>query len=235
MTYTRSPSVAPPAAPARPSSSYVPPKSQPSTLDRWSAITKAASSQNSAIDDLISRIAGGSPAATTAPASTNRPTNYDEVRLIGSDSPFYRGVYDITSKAPGAKIKKPTTTTKPTTGTKPTTTPKPSTGGFNTVPTSLANLLQQLSANAGQMAMPGGPVGGVIQAPQGSGRPPVMMDPATYGQTGGEATFYRQSINGGMAPISAVGNVGVPDAWNPTGAPKTPITGAPVTETPKKK
>lgn len=85
-------------------------------------------------------------------------------------------------------------------------------------PNSITQLLRQLSANAGQMPMPGGPVGAVRQQAFGSGRQPIQNpNMATYGsQPGsGEATFFQQSTRGGMSPISALTPLGVPNGWNP--------------------
>ena len=90
-------------------------------------------------------------------------------------------------------------------------------------PTSIAQLLRQLSANAGQSAMPGGMVGAVQTRPFGSGGDARMLTNMTgYGQqpNSGEATFYRQSIKGGMTPVSAVSSLGVPEKWRPFGGGK---------------
>lgn len=87
-------------------------------------------------------------------------------------------------------------------------------------PKSTTQLLRQLSANAGQMPMPGGPVGAVLQPSFGSSRPATTnYNPATYGQNPGmgEATFFRQSMLGGMTPLSALTPLGVPKGWNPFG------------------
>jgi hypothetical protein len=85
-------------------------------------------------------------------------------------------------------------------------------------PDSIQQLLRQLSANAGQMPMPGGQVGAVLQPSFGSSRPATTnYNPANYGQRPGlgEATFFQQSMKGGMAPISAITPLGVPKNWNP--------------------
>lgn len=96
-------------------------------------------------------------------------------------------------------------------------------------PTDTTELLRQLSANVGQMAMPGGPVGSVTQGPYGSGQAPQMgFDPATYGQGNGEATFFQQSMQGGMTPIAGLAPLGVPMGWNPFGT-------SPATKDDKKK
>lgn len=88
------------------------------------------------------------------------------------------------------------------------------------MPTDTSQLLKQLSYNAGEMGMPGGYVGAVQLPAYGETQPPVNNpDMSTYGQAPGlgEATFYRQSINGGMAPIAAMSPLGVPAGWNPGG------------------
>lgn len=85
-------------------------------------------------------------------------------------------------------------------------------------PTDNTELLRQLSFNAGEMGMPGGYVGGVQLPAYGSNLQPVSnLDPASYGRTPGygEATFYQQSMKGGMAPISAMSPMGVPQDWKP--------------------
>ncbi|MEN6539136.1 MAG: hypothetical protein ABFC67_05950 [Mizugakiibacter sp.] len=110
----------------------------------------------------------------------------------------------------------------------PAPAPKPVESWQTQTPANVTELLRQLSANAGQMAMPGGPVGGVQQGAFGSNLPAINNpDMRTYGRTPGygEATFFRQSMQGGMAPIAAMSPVGVPQNWNPTGsAPTTPAT-----------
>lgn len=88
-------------------------------------------------------------------------------------------------------------------------------------PVDVTELLRQLSVNAGQIGMPGGPSGAVVMPAFGSGRQAVMNpDMRTYGQVPGmgEATFFTQGMNGGMAPISAMSPIGVPQNWNPVGA-----------------
>jgi hypothetical protein len=90
-------------------------------------------------------------------------------------------------------------------------------------PTSTPELLRQLSGNVGQMTMPGGPVGAVMQPAFGSGRPATQqMIPARYGrQPGyGEATFFGQSMTGGMTPLSAITPLGRPKGWNPYQSPQ---------------
>lgn len=59
------------------------------------------------------------------------------------------------------------------------------------------------------------PVYGSSQAMQ------INPNPFTYGQDGGEATFFSQALNGGMAPISAVPGLGSPTSWNPLGTSST--------------
>lgn len=88
------------------------------------------------------------------------------------------------------------------------------------MPTDTSQLLRQLSFNAGEMGMPGGYVGAVQLPAYGSTQPPVNNpDMTTYGQQPGigEATFYQQSMKGGMAPIAAMSPLGVPAGWNPGG------------------
>lgn len=90
-----------------------------------------------------------------------------------------------------------------------------------TLPTDTTQLLRQLSYNAGEMPMPGGYVGAVQLPSYGSSAKPVNNpDMSKYGQAPGlgEATFYQQSMQGGMAPIAALKPVGVPSNWNPGGA-----------------
>lgn len=88
-------------------------------------------------------------------------------------------------------------------------------------PVDVTELLRQLSVNAGQIGMPGGPSGAVVMPAFGSGAQAVMNpDMRTYGQVPGmgEATFFTQGMNGGMAPIAAMSPIGVPQNWNPVGA-----------------
>lgn len=86
-------------------------------------------------------------------------------------------------------------------------------------PSKIKEILRQLSANAGQNFMPGAPVGAVRQGPFGSNmQPQKKFDPLTYGQTGGEATFFSQAMGGGMAPLAALMNLGVPNKWDPFNA-----------------
>mgnify|MGYP000278753504 FL=1 len=90
-------------------------------------------------------------------------------------------------------------------------------------PVDTTELLRQLSGNVGQAAMPGGYVGAVqIPAWNSGGTATQGIDPLTYGQTGkgqpnGAATFFQQTVNGGMAPISALSPLGVTKGWNPFG------------------
>lgn len=93
-----------------------------------------------------------------------------------------------------------------------------------TMPTNTTQLMKQLSYNAGEMGMPGGYIGAVQQPAYGSTQAPVNNpDMTKYGQAPGigEATFYRQSMNGGMAPIAAMSPLGVPAGWNPGGTSST--------------
>lgn len=89
------------------------------------------------------------------------------------------------------------------------------------MPKDNTQLLRQLSFNAGEMGMPGGYVGAVQMPAFGSSAQPVNNpDMATYGQQPGlgEATFFQQSMKGGMAPIAAMSPLGVPEGWNPGGS-----------------
>lgn len=79
-------------------------------------------------------------------------------------------------------------------------------------------LMRQLSGNAGQFAMPMGPVGAVRAPAYGMGGKPQMgLGGTSYGQQPnmGEATFFQQSMRGGMAPIAAMSALGVPKGWQP--------------------
>ena len=93
------------------------------------------------------------------------------------------------------------------------------------LPTTLIDLLRQLSANVGQMPMPGGMSGDVRMPAFGSSQQAeTNVDPAHYGETGGETTFFNQTMKGGMAPITALPTaLGYPASWNPLGT-NTPAT-----------
>eukprot|EP01030_Chromulinospumella_sphaerica_P016244 gene16244-16054_t len=87
-------------------------------------------------------------------------------------------------------------------------------------PTDNTQLARQLSYNAGELGMPGSRTGALQLPAFGSNQPAVNNpDMSTYGQAPGigEATFYTQSMNGGMAPIAAMAPFGVPAGWNPSG------------------
>lgn len=96
--------------------------------------------------------------------------------------------------------------------------------GFATeFPNSPTQVLRQLSANAGQMGMPGGYTGAVqlpAYAPGRTAKPVLNPDMRTYGQQPnmGEARFFTQSMTGGMTPIASMTPLGVPQNWNPLGA-----------------
>lgn len=117
---------------------------------------------------------------------------------------------------------------------KPTTptTAKPTVPDWaKTKPDTIAQLLAQLSANIGTEAMPGAPIGAVVQQPYGSTEPAQMVtDPSQYGELGGGATFFTQTNRGGMVPISAAIPGLTPESWNPfkgsttTTPPTTPPT-----------
>lgn len=108
-----------------------------------------------------------------------------------------------------------------------TTTPTtPSTPDWRRqLPTDTSQLLRQLAFNAGEMGMPGGYVGAVQLPAYGTNLPSINNpDMSTYGQAPGygEATFYQQSMKGGMTPIAAMSPLGVPEGWNPGASePKT--------------
>lgn len=97
-----------------------------------------------------------------------------------------------------------------------------STAFASQMPTSPTQIMRQLAANAGQMGMPGGYTG-AVQLPAfttGTRQPASLMTSAAgYGQKPGmgEARFFQQSMGGGMAPISAMNPLGVPEKWNPLG------------------
>lgn len=98
---------------------------------------------------------------------------------------------------------------------------KPDPAWRREMPKDTSQLLRQLSFNAGEIGMPGGYVGAVQLPAYGSTQAPVNNpDMSKYGQGQGigEATFYQQSMKGGMAPIAAMSPLGVPDGWNPGGS-----------------
>ena len=74
----------------------------------------------------------------------------------------------------------------------------------------LQGLMDELSRNVGQNLKPGTSAGAAVQPPL----PSYGFDPMTYGQTGGEATFYGQGVNGGMAPLTALGSLGSAGKFN---------------------
>lgn len=97
-------------------------------------------------------------------------------------------------------------------------------------PGTVADLLKQLAANGGAQFMPGGSVGAVrsnpLQPGATAGGATTQIDPSTYGQTGGEASFFTQAARGGVTPLAAAPfNLGVPVNWNPLGIPKTTTNG----------
>lgn len=98
-----------------------------------------------------------------------------------------------------------------------------------TKPTTIEQLLAQLSANIGTEAMPGASIGAVVQQPYGSTQPAQMVtDPSQYGELGGGATFFTQTNRGGMVPISAAIPGLTPESWNPfKGGTTTPSTTPP--------
>ena len=101
-------------------------------------------------------------------------------------------------------------------------TPQPDQTWRREMPKDNTQLLRQLSFNTGEMGMPGGYVG-AVQMPsfQFGTQNPAINNPnmGSYGQQPGygEATFYQQSMKGGMAPIAAMSPLGVPAGWNPGG------------------
>lgn len=91
------------------------------------------------------------------------------------------------------------------------------------LPLDYSELLRQLSANVGREAMPGGR-GGAVRVPSvpgyGMNTPalPNPIDPSTYGQDAGEATFFTEAIGGGMTPLYAMqDNLGYSSSWDPLG------------------
>lgn len=110
---------------------------------------------------------------------------------------------------------------RPPVAAQPTPAPTaPPTEWWKRNPSDITELLRQLSVNAGQMGMPGGNVGAVQKPAFGTmGQAVIPQDMRTYGQAPnmGEATFFQQSMNGGMAPIAAMSPLGVPAGWNPLG------------------
>lgn len=86
-------------------------------------------------------------------------------------------------------------------------TPPPAPGGDS------SNILAQLMANSGKTSAPNSPLGAVVQNPLPSGG----FDPFTYGQTGGEATFYHTTPDAKFAPIASMPGLGAP-------APNTSVT-----------
>lgn len=91
------------------------------------------------------------------------------------------------------------------------------------LPLDFSELLRQLSANVGREAMPGGR-GGAVRVPSvpgyGMNTPalPNPIDPSTYGQDAGEATFFTEAIGGGMTPLYAMqDNLGYSSSWDPLG------------------
>lgn len=99
--------------------------------------------------------------------------------------------------------------------------PKPDETWRRELPKDTTQLLRQLSFNAGEIGMPGGYVGAIQLPSYGSSAQPINNpNMATYGRAPGvgEATFYQQSMKGGMAPIAAMSPLGVPEGWNPGGA-----------------
>ena len=98
--------------------------------------------------------------------------------------------------------------------------PDPNAWAFR-APMSIDELLRQLSANSGQPGMPGGKGGDVRKPAFGSTQAPQQnVDPAHYGETGGETTFFNQSQLGGMKPVTSVPGQG-PAGWNPLGLANT--------------
>ncbi len=68
----------------------------------------------------------------------------------------------------------------------------------------ISSLLQQLRGNAGDNLTPAPQAGALVQPPL----PSPGFDPNTYGQSGGEATFFGSGPNG-PAPVSAIGSIGI--------------------------
>ena len=105
---------------------------------------------------------------------------------------------------------------KPKTPVTPTPTPQQANPWAFRPPTSTQELLRQLSANVGQDFMPYG-LGGDVRLPAFGtpGSAQMNVDPAHYGETGGETNFFTTSTGGGMAPISAAPRAATD--WNPLG------------------
>ena len=92
----------------------------------------------------------------------------------------------------------------PTTPTVPGTPPVDPNAWAYQAPPDAQTLLRQLSANTGQSFMPYGRTGDVRLPAFGQAAAPEMnVDPAHYGETGGETNFFATTTKGGMAPISA--------------------------------
>lgn len=101
--------------------------------------------------------------------------------------------------------------------------PQPLPDWATRMPANTTELLRQLSANVGQQAMPGGYVGAVTLPAYGSSQQPTQgIDARTYGQGGGESTFFQQSMRGGMTPLAGLAPLGVPQGWDPFGTAKPP-------------
>jgi hypothetical protein len=120
----------------------------------------------------------------------------------------------------GGASKTPRTPKPPKTPKPPVPTPVDPNAWAYKPPPDAQTLLRQLSANVGQEFMPYGPGGDVRQAAFGSSAAPQMnVDPATYGETGGETNFFQTTTKGGMAPISSVPRT--VSNWDPLGLFKT--------------
>lgn len=155
------------------------------------------------------RYAAPAATANSTTASSATPTTKTGTRTYPLGS-FWASMIAEAKKRLAAK--RASTATTPTAA--------PSDAWRRQMPTDITTLLRQLSVNAGEMGMPGGYVGAVQLPAYGSGLSPVMNpNMTTYGQQPniGEATFFQQSMKGGMAPIAAMSPLGVPENWKPIG------------------
>lgn len=187
---------------ARPA--YTPSPEMQAWRDQFQAFRKTRPSGNNFMDDLMDDHRPPSP-----PPPTPRPQPpYPSFGWRGERDRTRNG--GPTPRPPGAPPGRPDTS-----------------WAFR-MPLDNSELLRQLSANVGREAMPGGR-GGAVRVPSlpGYGQNadlPSPVNPSTYGQDGGEATFFTQAIGGGMTPLYAMqDSLGYSPSWNPLGnKPATP-------------
>lgn len=151
------------------------------------------------------------PGVTLAPPPAARYPSTTTATVLKTTAPLPLGKTPTTTK---------TTTKTGTAAKKPATNTPAADAWRRQMPTNVTDLLRQLSVNVGELGMPGGYVGAVQLPAYGSGGTPTMTpDMLHYGQQPnlGEATFYQQSMKGGMTPIAAMSPLGVPQGWNPLG------------------